>query len=177
MALTQHDAVDLELLSMEHRDRLEQFERANREFFARYISDRGNDYFAHFTDRLAALVAENDTARSLCFVLVTADGRIVGRVNIYDIDQPELTEIGFRVAADQQGKGLATYGVLAALEQARARGVRSVAARVALDNPASHRVLTRCGFASTGPAATPAESTRTFTGYRILLEAGPTQSR
>lgn len=167
--------MNLELLSMDHRDRLEEFERANREFFARHISDRGDDYFAHFTDRLAALVAENSAGRSLFFVVVAADGQIVGRVNIYDVDQPGLTELGFRVAADQQGKRIATNGVLAALEKARGRGVRSIAARVALDNPASDRVLRRCGFTGTGPAATPAESNRTFTGYRILLGPGPAQ--
>lgn len=166
--------VDLELLSMRHHDRLEQFERANRQFFASRIGDRGDDYFAHFAERLAAMVAENDTARSLYFVLVTgAGGQIIGRVNIYDVDQPELTELGFRVAADRQGEGVATNGVRAALAHAREHRVRFITARVSTDIPASRQVLMRCGFTPTGPATAPADSDKTFTGYRISLDTPP----
>lgn len=164
------DVIKLELLTMEHSPRVEQFERVNREFFASRISDRGDDYFAHFTERLAPLVAENDAGGSLYFVLVATSGQVVGRVNIMDINQPDRTELGFRLAADMQGKGVATRGVMAALDRARDRGVHSIMARVAVDNPRSQRVLERCGFTETGPAETPAGSNRTFRGYRIVLQ-------
>ena len=110
------DAPQLELLTTAHCQRLEEFERTNRAFFASRVSDRGDDYFTHFADRLAERVAENDAGQSLFFVLVAASGRIVGRVNISDIDQPELTELGFRVAEHAQGRGIATRGVITALD-------------------------------------------------------------
>ena len=163
------NAIQLELLKMRHGHRLEQFELANREFFASRISDRGDDYFANFGDRLAALVAENDARKSLFFVLIAPTGRIVGRVNIADIDQPDVTELGFRIDAGVQGKCVATRGVRAALQIAREHGVRSITARVALDNLASHRVVQRCGFAALGLVDAPPGSNRTFMGYRIVL--------
>ncbi|MBO0811001.1 MAG: GNAT family N-acetyltransferase [Microlunatus sp.] len=171
MTNPEDNGIKLELLTMEHASRVEQFERANREFFASRISDRGDDYFAHFTERLAPLVAENHAGASLFFVLVATSGQVVGRVNIMDINQPDRTELGFRLAADMQGKGVATRGVKAALEWARERGVRSIMARAAVDNLGSQRVLERCGFTATGAAETPAGSDRTFRGYRIVLKS------
>jgi ribosomal-protein-alanine N-acetyltransferase len=170
VALIKDNALQLELLTMDHRQRLEQFERANREFFASRINDRGDHYFTHFAERLAALVAENETGKSLLFVLLAVNGQVVGRVNITDIDRPDLTELGFRVDEAFQGQGVATRGVLRALDQAAQRGVRTIAARVATDNHASQRVLERCGFNATGPTDPPPDSNKAFIGYRIQLE-------
>jgi [ribosomal protein S5]-alanine N-acetyltransferase len=159
----------LELVEMRHAEALERFERANREFFARCVSDRGDDYFEQFEQRLATLVDENRSGRSLCFVLVGSGGEVVGRVNLYDIDRPELTELGFRVAESAQGKGVATRGVMAALRVAGARGVLSVIARASTMNIASHRVLENCGFSATGQIEPPAGSSKAFVGYRREL--------
>src|SRR5262245_31067549 len=154
---------------MAHAEPLERFERKNRAFFASRVGDRGDDYFDRFNDRLGALVAENQAGKSLFCVVVDETGAIVGRVNITDIDQPERTEIGFRVAEDAQGRGIATTSVMTALDLASARGVRLVAARVATVNLASQRVLQRCGFKETGPAEPPAGSAKSFIGYRKQL--------
>lgn len=159
----------LELVEMRHADALERFERANREFFARCVSDRGDDYFEQFEQRLATLVDENRSARSLYFVLVGSGGEVVGRVNLYDIDRPERTELGFRVAERAQGKGVATRGVMAALRVAGARGVRSVIARASTMNIASQHVLENCGFSATGQTEPPAGSSKAFVGYRRKL--------
>lgn len=165
----EEDAVHLELLTMRHSQRLEHFERANRAFFASRVGDRGDDYFNHFTEQLAARVTENDTGQSLFCVLVAATGQIVGRVNISDIAQPSLTELGFRVDADRQGRGVATRGVLAALSLARDRGLRSITARAAIDNLGSRRVLERTGFTAIGPVDAPPASDGSFVGYRVDL--------
>jgi [ribosomal protein S5]-alanine N-acetyltransferase len=159
----------LELVDLRHAEALERFERANREFFARHVSDRGDDYFEQFEQRLAPLVDDNRSGRSLCFVLVGSNDDVVGRVNLYDIDRPELAELGFRVAKSAQGKGVATRGVRAALRVARARGVRSVVARAATTNIASQHVLEKCGFSTTGPAEPPPGSAKAFVGYRRRL--------
>lgn len=139
--------------------------RANRAFFAARVGDRGDDYFDHFDDRLADRVRENQRGTSLYFVIVDADGEVLGRINISDIDLPDVTELGFRIAECAQGRGLATTGVISALEIAAARGVRTVRARVSTSNVASDRVLRRCGFAPTGQAEAPRGSSDTFVGY------------
>lgn len=161
----------LELLTLDHGPALERFELANRAFFAARVGDRGDSYFERFADLLAALVGENQEGTALLFVLVEPDGEVLGRVNITDVDQPELTELGYRVAERAQGQGVATFGVRAALAHAAARGVRSVRARVAVTNLASVRVLEKCGFVLTGPTPEPDATFGPLLGYRIPLEA------
>ena len=160
----------LELLTTDHARPLERFERANRTFFAARVGDRGDEYFEHFDDRLASRALENREGTSLYFVIVDAEGEVVGRVNISDVDRPDLTELGFRVAEHAQGRGLATTGVINALEIAATRGVRTVKARVSISNVGSRRVLERCGFAQTGPTEAPSGWSQTFIGYRKDLD-------
>ena len=109
------DSVRLELLSSGHARQLERFELNNRDFFASRIGDRGDDYFAHFDERLAELVEENRVGTSLLGVLVDPREEVVARVNITDIHQSDSTEIGFRVAKSVQGRGIARTGVRLAL--------------------------------------------------------------
>lgn len=161
----------LALLTLEHARALERFERANRAFFAAHVGDRGDDFFEHFDERLAARVDENREGTCLFFVVVDTGGEVLGRVNLSDIDQPELTELGYRVAEHAQGRGIATQGVLAALDIAATRGVKSVKARVSAANLVSRRVLERCGFGQTGPAESPNGSSDPFVGYRKDLVA------
>jgi ribosomal-protein-alanine N-acetyltransferase len=156
----------LELLTADHARPLERFERANRAFFTAQVGDRGDDFFEHFDDRLAARLHENQDGRSLFFVVVDGDGEVLARVNITDIDHPELTELGFRVAEGAQGRGIATQGVITALDIAATRGVKTVKARVSTANLASRRVLERCGFSQSGRAEAPTGSAKTFIGYR-----------
>jgi ribosomal-protein-alanine N-acetyltransferase len=156
----------LELLSAVHARPLERFERANRAFFAARIGDRGDAYFAQFDALLAARVQENQEGTSLYFVLVDHAGEVLGRVNLSDVDDPALTELGFRVDEAAQGRGLATSGDTNAHDNSDAVGVRTVAARAASDNVGSRRVLERCGFAPTGPADAPHGWSQAFIGYR-----------
>ncbi len=158
-------AVRLQLLGQQHAGSLERFERINRAFFASTIGDRGEDFFARFDELLAARVAENAQGISLLFVLVDASHEVIGRINVLDIDQPELTELGFRIAEQVQGKGVATRGVTEALDAAAILGVTGVMARAAASNVGSQRVLQRCGFAPTGTADAPAGVHETFLGF------------
>lgn len=150
---------------MAHAGALERFERDNREFFARHIPDRGDDYFEQFEERLAALVEENTDGRSLFCVVVDDAGTVLGRINLMDIDDPQETELGYRVAEAAGGQGVATWGVEAVLRLAVQHGVRTVRARVATSNIASQRVLEHCGFVQFGPVEPPVGSPRSFVGY------------
>lgn len=156
----------LELLSKSHAVALEAFERDNRAFFAARIGDRGDDFFTHFHDRLADRVDENDSGHSLFCVVVDTAGHIVARINLIDIDRADPAELGYRVAEEAQGRGVATWGVTSALELAATYGVRRVLARVATTNTASRRVLERSGFSMTGPADPPPGSAKSFLAYR-----------
>lgn len=167
--VTSDPPLQLELLALRHAATVERFERTNREFFAQHVSDRGDDYFENFALRLADLVEDNDAGRSLCFVLTDPAGEVHGRVNVYGIERPADTELGFRVAERAQNTGVATGGVEAALRVAAAQGVQLVTARAATTNLGSQRVLTKCGFVATGRAEAPPGSHRTFLGYRRLL--------
>ncbi len=75
------------------------------------------------------------------------------------------TELGFRVAEDAQGRGIASQGVITALEIAASTGVAKVKARVSTENLASRGVLQHCGFRETGQADAPNGSLDIFIGY------------
>ncbi len=146
------DAVTLTLLREADAEPLLAFERENRAFFARWITDRGDDYFASFAARHQALVDENRAGTSLLYLVRDATDRLVGRVNVTDLHDPGITELGYRLAERAQGRGLATRMVGAALTEAKARGVRRIRARTTSHNSGSQRVLERAGFSRTsGP--------------------------
>ncbi len=69
-------------------------------------------------------------------------------------DAAGTAEIGYSIAADWRGQGLATELVSGLVQQAAATGmVRRLVAHARTDNPASQQVLLRNGFAAAGAAA------------------------
>jgi RimJ/RimL family protein N-acetyltransferase len=146
------EAVRLEALRPDHASEVLAFELANRAYFADFISDRGDAYFAEFGERYDELLAERATRGDAYYVLVDDDGSVLGRFNLYDIED-DTAEVGYRVAERAAGRGVATAGVkelcrLAASEH----GVRRLRARTTHDNAASQRVLVKAGFAAAGEA-------------------------
>ncbi|MEU4677305.1 GNAT family N-acetyltransferase [Micromonospora sp. NPDC023737] len=142
---------ELRQLTAGHADALLDFERANREFFARSVPDRGDDYFTRFATRQAELLAEQ--AAGLCHfhVLVDADGSVLGRFNLVDISADGSADLGFRVAERVTGRGVATDGVRRVCALARDEyGLRRLYASAALDNAGSLGVLRRTGFTPVG---------------------------
>ncbi|GIJ29541.1 hypothetical protein Vqi01_47030 [Micromonospora qiuiae] len=140
---------ELQRLAPEHADALLAFELENREWFARTVPDRGDEYFARFADRLAALLAEQATGRCH-FHLLLADAEVLGRFNLVDVSDGEA-ELGYRVAQRIAGRGVASDGVRRVIALAReAYGLRRLTAVATLDNPASLAVLRRTGFVPDG---------------------------
>ncbi len=76
---------ELERLDARHADAVLRFERENRAYFARSVPDRGDDYFAGFAARHAALLAEQATGRCHFHVLVGDGGAVLGRFNLVDV--------------------------------------------------------------------------------------------
>jgi [ribosomal protein S5]-alanine N-acetyltransferase len=141
-----------EALRPDHASHVLAFELANRTYFAAFVSDRGDAFFDEFSERYDELLAETEARRDAYYVLVDDDGSVLGRFNLYDIED-QTAEVGYRVAERLAGRGVATAGVrelcrLAATEHR----VRRLRARTKHENVASQRVLAKAGFVAAGEA-------------------------
>ena len=142
----------LERLRLDHGPAVLAFETANRTYFAAVIPDRGDEYFEHFDERHAALVAEQGSGSGPCYVLVEDDGAVIGRFNLLFVDEG-VAELGYRVAQHVTGRGVATAAVREVCAIAAARHeIATVRAATARDNVASQEVLLKAGFVAVGPA-------------------------
>ncbi len=143
---------ELQRLRAGHAPAVLAFELANRAYFAAFISDRGDEYYDQFTERHNALLAEQEAGLCACYVLVGEDGSVLGRFNLYDI-QDGTAELGYRVAQHVAGRGVATATVRELCQLAAAQyGLRTLRAAVTHENVASQKVLTKAGFVPAGPA-------------------------
>jgi ribosomal-protein-alanine N-acetyltransferase len=147
---------DLQRLRADHESAVLAFELANRGYFAAFISDRGDNFFEHFTEQHNAMLAEQDAGMGAYYLLVAEDGSVLGRFNLY-VTGSGTAKLGYRVAQDVAGRGVATATVREVCRLAVDRhGLRTLDAATTSDNLASQRVLAKCGFVLLGPAE-PAE--------------------
>ena len=143
---------ELQRLRADHASAVLDFELANRGYFAASISDRGDEYYAHFTERHDALLTEQQAGVGAYHVLVAEDGSVVGRFNLRFVEDCSA-ELGYRVAQHAAGRGLATAAVRELCHLAAAQyGLRKVRAATSLQNSASQKVLSKAGFLQVGPA-------------------------
>jgi [ribosomal protein S5]-alanine N-acetyltransferase len=143
---------ELQQLNAGHAPAVLAFELANRAYFAASISDRGDEFFDQFADRHCELLAEQETGIGAYYVLVAEDGTVLGRFNLYRF-KDGTADLGYRVAQDVAGRGVATATVLELCRLAAARhGLHTLRAATSSDNAASQRVLARAGFVPVGPA-------------------------
>jgi ribosomal-protein-alanine N-acetyltransferase len=143
---------ELQRLHAGHAPAVLAFEVANRAYFAASISDRGDEYFAHFADRFDALLAEQEAGVCAFHVLLAEDGSVLGRFNLVDIEE-RAAVLGYRVAQHAAGRGVATATVRELCRVAPARhGLRTLRAATTLENVASQKVLAKAGFVPVGPA-------------------------
>lgn len=167
MYLPDH-GVSLELLTAGHAEAVQAFERENRAYFAAWIWDRGDDYFAEFAERHAALLAEQAAGTSRFHVLVEERGAVVGRVNLVDL-VAGTADLGYRIAERWAGKGLATAAVRAIAKVAATDyGLTRLTAGASDKNPASQAVLSHTGFRVVGTSSTDLGPGKR---YELTLEA------
>jgi [ribosomal protein S5]-alanine N-acetyltransferase len=163
---------ELQRLDAGHAPAVLAFELANRAYFAASISDRGDAFFAGFSDRYDALLAEQEDGGCACYVLVDEDGSVLGRFNLVGISAG-TAELGYRVAERVAGRGVATATVRELCQLAAARhGLRTIRAATSLGNAASAKVLTRAGFVPAGPADPARIGGKAGTWYQLDLTAG-----
>nr|WSZ13525.1 GNAT family N-acetyltransferase [Streptomyces canus] len=139
-------------LRAEHAPAVLAFELANREYFATFVSDRGDDFFERFTDRFNALLVEQEAGICALHVLVAEDGSVLGRFNLVDLENG-TADLGYRVAQHATGRGVATATVRELCRLAATRyGLDTLCAATSHENVASQRVLAKAGFTPVGPA-------------------------
>jgi len=143
---------ELQRLRADHAPAVLGFELANRVYFAAFVSDRGAEFYDHFTERYNDLLAEQDAGTCIFHVLLGADGTVLGRFNLVDLADG-TAELGYRVAQHVAGRGVATATVQELCRLAAAQyGLRTLRAATTYDNVASEKVLTKAGFVPAGPA-------------------------
>ncbi|EFE72039.1 ribosomal-protein-alanine acetyltransferase [Streptomyces viridosporus ATCC 14672] len=161
---------ELKRLHTGHAPAVLAFELANRTYFAASISDRGDDFFDQFTDRYNASLAEQEDGICAFYVLVAEDGSVLGRFNLYDLEDG-TARLGYRVAQQVAGRGVATATVRELCQLAAARhGLRTLRAATSHDNAASQKVLAKAGFVPVGPAAPADLGGRSGTWYQLDLQ-------
>ena len=143
---------ELQRLRPDHAPAVLSFELANRAYFATFISDRGDEFFDHFTEQYNALLAEQEAGTCVFHVLVGEDGTVLGRFNLFDLEDGTAV-LGYRVAQQVAGRGVATATVRELCRLAAAQyGLRTLRAATTHDNVASQKVLAKAGFVPVGPA-------------------------
>jgi ribosomal-protein-alanine N-acetyltransferase len=144
--------LELQPLGDGHQTAVLAFERENRAYFTRFISDRGDSYFEEFAERHGELLADQQSGIGAFFVLVDADGAVAGRFNLYNI-HGQTADVGYRIAEWAAGRGVATSGLRTLCQVARDDlGLRRLTAAASNDNVASQKVLVKAGFSTIGQA-------------------------
>jgi RimJ/RimL family protein N-acetyltransferase len=143
---------ELQRLRADHAPAVLAFELANRAYFATFVSDRGDEFFDHFTEQYNITLAEQEAGTCIFHVLLGEDDTVLGRFNLYRVEDG-TAELGYRVAQHVAGRGVATAAVQELCRLAAGQyGLRMLKAATTCDNIASHKVLTNAGFVPAGPA-------------------------
>ncbi len=141
---------ELERLTGDHLEAVLAFELENRSYFTRSINDRGDEFYESFPEHHDALLAEQDAGICAFYVLVDRDGSIIGRFNLYDLEDG-AADVGYRVAERVAGRGVASAALRELCRRATGdHGLRTLNAETSTANAASQRVLEKAGFTVTG---------------------------
>ena len=163
---------ELQRLRADHAAAVLAFELANRAYFAASISDRGDEFFDQFAERHSALLAGQEAGLGAYHVPVAEDGSVLGRFNLVFAEEG-TAELGYRVAQDVAGHGVATATVRQLCQLAGALyGLRTLRAATSRENAASQKVLTKAGFVPAGPADPADLGGKAGTWYRRNLAIG-----
>ncbi|WP_025673277.1 GNAT family N-acetyltransferase [Salinivibrio socompensis] len=142
-------------LTRHDRQALLAFEQANRTYFETFVNSRGDAFYSleGVAEHIESLLALNAQNEHIPMLITNATQAIIGRVNISQIDAASGSgSLGYRIAENQTGKGVASRAVKYALEVAREHGLQSLNAMVSTTNDASQKVLSRNGFLVCGMA-------------------------
>ena len=139
---------------------------------------RQDEEFCTYLDRVAAYKsAESVPAGKVTstFLVAVIDGKIAGRLSI----RHELNDflalvgghIGYGVAPEFRGQGIATYMLKYGLEFMRERGEEKVFISCHSENAASRRIIEKCGGEFAALVPHPYENDELFRTYWIPTSA------
>ncbi|MFF4186481.1 GNAT family N-acetyltransferase [Streptomyces sp. NPDC001691] len=148
--------VVLRLVSPDDAEALHRACLANREYLAPWEPRRPDDFFTveGQAERIAERLKEFAEGRGVPWVFED-DGAVVGTITLSGLVLGPFrsASLGYWVAADRRGRGLAGAGVTRVCAAASDLfGLHRVEAGTLLDNTASQRVLAKSGFESIGVA-------------------------
>ena len=127
-----------------------EFELHNRSWFEQFVLPRSDTVYSPqgMIEHVATCLDDYASGTMHPCLIFDEDGRIAGRANLKDIDALErTTEIGYRIGQDYVGRGVATEAVIFLKDLAYNQWqLTRLLAFVTTENPASARVLEKCGF-------------------------------
>jgi len=138
--------IEIQLLSLEDEVALFKFERNNRQFFEKWVPGRGEEYFKfeNFQNRYQELLKEQENGESFFYLIKDEVGKILGRINLFDIDSIEkVAEVGFRVGSEYAKRGVASQALMLLLEL---HSDFTFKAKTTSNNLGSQKVLKKAGF-------------------------------
>jgi ribosomal-protein-alanine N-acetyltransferase len=140
--------VEFRALTLDDAPALLAMRRANREHFQIAEPRHPESFFT--LERQRALIAAGEGL----IVAPFDDGRLVGFARLSNVVLGAFHNayLGYMVAREDNGRGVATLLVRHAVQLAWERGLHRVQAAVRTDNPASLRVLEKAGFRREGLA-------------------------
>ncbi|SDC23690.1 ribosomal-protein-alanine N-acetyltransferase [Pelagirhabdus alkalitolerans] len=141
--------VELEQLQEADARSLYEFECKNRSYFETMVPSRGDDYygFESFKKRHSTLLDEQAKGEGLYYLIKNAEGLILGRMNLVDIDDDvQLAYIGYRVGEEYTGKGIANEALKLLLGAVGEIGIKQISAKTTTHNIGSQKVLEKNGF-------------------------------
>jgi ribosomal-protein-alanine N-acetyltransferase len=142
--------LELQRLTSDHLEAVLAFELENRAYFAKSVSDRGDEFFETFAEHHRARLDEQEAGICVFSALVDRDASVVGRFNLYDLENG-AARVGYRVAERVAGRGVATEALSELCRKAADdHGLWTLTADTSTANLASQRVLEKAGFASSG---------------------------
>lgn len=147
--------IALRSVSLDDCEDLLHFEQENRAFFESHVTARPVGYHTLAGIQAAVERAMREAQKDLGYQYLILDGRsqLIGRINISHVRRAHFfsAELGYRVAQRACGQGHASAAVRQMLDLAFGPlGLRRLEAHARPTNPASVRVLQRCGFVQFG---------------------------
>lgn len=147
--------VSIKPLSVNDADSLFQFEAENRSYFERVGLPRSEAYYdrTQFQGILETLVADQEQKLHYMYLVLNAQGELVGRVNLTEVVGEPLrkAELGYRIGERHQGKGYATAAVKLVVKQADFKHkLHRIEAGTSPQNIGSQIVLIKNGFQFAG---------------------------
>ncbi|WP_053226921.1 GNAT family N-acetyltransferase [Solirubrobacter soli] len=110
-------------------------------------------YERHHADAyLTRMVQEEAAGRTRAFLAVDAEDRVLASISVMELDKaPRYGEIGYWVAKDARGKGVASRAVTLLRDWCAGElGLERIELLIDEDNQASRRVAESTGFLETG---------------------------